>query len=189
LIILFLLFYVGTTEGDVLIDTNAIEISAGFKKFWNDFHVKLGRTAASKGETNVIVGPILDSNSPSLFVIVSNCNRKALKNCSINQLDVQSFILPTHLKYNIDCMDSDDLFNAHLAGLRDVEQITGFHFFPALSYRDKVDLMSRTPFASKILVDPSPSFKEAHEMVPNNSPKYLPAKNAILIVFWFLYRF
>ena len=159
-------------RADAAVDTNAIEISLGFKGFWSEFNARLGKSIEVHGETNVIVGPISDPNSPSLFIIVFNCNKKPLKNCSVNQLDIQSFILPTCLKYNGDCLDPDDFFNAHLAGLRDVEKITGLHFFPTLNYRDQVDLLARTPLASSILVNPAPSFKEPRSPKPpvNSSP-------------------
>ncbi len=138
------------------VDTNAIEVSTSFLNFWTDFHTKLSASVAFNGETNIVIGPIRDSSSSSLFVIVSNCHNNILSECSIDRLDVQSLILPTHLKYNQGCTSSDEFFNQHLAGLRDIVQITGLNFFPITTYRDQVDLVTRTPFASKLLVDPHP---------------------------------
>lgn len=152
------------------VDTNAIEISANFEKYWIDFQSRLGHNVVLHGETNVIIGPIRDSSSPSLFIIVSNCNNSALADCGINQLNVQSFILPTHLRYNGGCIAFDDMYRVHIAGVRDVEQITGLHFFPTLSYRDKVDILSRTPFASSLLIEPRPPHDK---MIPTSRSERL----------------
>jgi len=144
------------TEADMAVDTNAIDVSSDFLKYWTDFHTKLSASVATNGETNVVIGPIRDTSSPSLFVIVSNCGNYLLSECPVDRLEVQSFILPTRMKHNNACLGSDDFFATHLAMLRDISQITGLRFFPAISYRDQVDLLSRTPFASDLLANPDP---------------------------------
>ena len=141
----------------MVVDTNAIEVSSRFTKYWGDFHDKLSQLIAQNGETNVIVGPVRDSASPALFFIVSNCKNSPLSQCPIDQLDQQSFILPTNSKYNRDCISSEDFFIHNLAMLRDVEIVSNLQFFPLLPYRYRVDLLSRTLFASQLLSNPVPS--------------------------------
>lgn len=148
-----------SNSADVAVDTNAIEISKPFETYWNEFHAMLNRSVESNGETNVIVGPVRESPSSGLFFIVSTCRSVgvALAECSIDQLDMQSFIMPTNVRYSRDCIKFTAFFNAHLASLPDVEHLTGIRFFPSLSYGDKADILSRTPLASTLLVNPDPS--------------------------------
>lgn len=144
----------GSSEDELAVDTNVIEISPHFEHLWIDFHTKLNQIVAVRGETNIIIGPIPDSYSPSIFFILSNCLSKKLKDCPAVDLDVQVFVFPTFVRYNRNCTGPEEFFQTNVAMLRDVVQITGLHFFPKLSYRDQVDLLSRTPFASRLLVDP-----------------------------------
>ncbi|KAI9555247.1 hypothetical protein GHT06_017762 [Daphnia sinensis] len=148
-----------SNSADVAVDTNAIEISKPFETYWNEFHAMLNRSVETNGETNVIVGPVRDSPSPGLFFVVSTCrsNGVALADCPVDQLDMQSFIMPTNVRYSRDCIKFTAFFNAHLASLPDVEHLTGIRFFPALPYGDKADILSRTPLASTLLVNPDPS--------------------------------
>jgi len=140
------------------VDTNAIDVSPAFLKYWTDFHKKLSESVSTNAETNVVIGPIRDiTSSPSLFVVVSNCRNYILSKCpSVSHLEVQTFILPTRMKHNNDCLSPEDFFATHLAMLRDITQITGLRFFPSTSYRDQVDLLSRTPFASDLIANPDP---------------------------------
>lgn len=116
----------------------------------------------SNGETNVIAGPVRNSISPGLFFIVSTCLvENSLAECPIDQLDLQSFIFPTNLRYSRDCINSDKFFSNNLATLADVEHLTGLSFLPSLSYGDKADVLSRTPLASTLLVNPDPSPSKA----------------------------
>jgi len=167
----------GATEDDMAVDTNAIDVSSGFSKYWTDFHTKLSASVASNGETNVVIGLIRDTSSPSFFVIVSNCGNSILSECPVNRLDVQSFILPTRMKHNNACLGSDDFFATHLAMSRDISQITGLRFFPAISYRDQVDLLSRTGLSSKLLANPDPfpetDFKNKFNLA-SSFPKITP---------------
>ena len=140
---------------DVAVDTNAIEVSSRFAKYWTDFKTKLSQSVTLNGETNVIVGPVRDSESPALFFIVSNCKNSPLAQCPIDQLDQQSFILPTHSKYNRDCISSEEFFTTNLAMLSDVEHVSNLQFFPVLPYRYRVDLLSRTCYASLLLANPN----------------------------------
>lgn len=141
---------------DVAIDTNAIEISKYFEKYLNDFLALLITSVESNGETNVITGPVRNSPSPGLFVIVSTC-RSALVECAVDELEFQSFIFPTNVRYSRDCIESGKFFSQNLVSLADVEHLTGIRFFPSLPYGDKADVLSRTPFASSLLVNPDPS--------------------------------
>lgn len=119
----------------------------------------LNRSVEANGETNVIVGPVRNSPSSGLFFIVSTCQAVgvAVVDCPLDQLDMQSFIMPTNVRYSRKCINYTAFFNAHLASLPDVEHLTGIRFFPSLSYRDKADILSRTPLASTLLVNPDPS--------------------------------
>jgi hypothetical protein len=126
-------------------------VSSRFVKYWTDFHAKLAQSITQNGETNVIVGPVRDSISPALFFIVSNCKNSPLAQCPIDQLDQQSFILPTYSKYNRDCIASEEFFSTNLAMLRDVEHVSNLQFLAALPYRFRVDLLSRTCYASLLL--------------------------------------
>lgn len=141
---------------DVAVDTNAIEISKSFEKYWREFLILLNKSIESSGDTNVIMGPVRNSLSPGLFVIVSTC-QASLAGCPVDELDVQSFIFPTNVRYSRDCIDLDKFFSQNLATLADVEHLTGIRFFPSLSYGDKADVLSRTPLASSLLVNPDPS--------------------------------
>nr|CAH0102825.1 unnamed protein product [Daphnia galeata] len=146
-------------SADLAVDTNAIEISKSFDTYWRDFHTLLNYCVNINGETNVITGPVLDSPSSGLFVIVSTCRSVgvALADCPIDQLDIQSFILPTNLRYSRNCIKSTKFFSTNLATLPDIEHLTGLRFFPSLSFGDKAEILSRTPLASTLLVDPDPS--------------------------------
>lgn len=143
----------GGNAADVAVDTNAIEVSSRFFKYWTDFHAKLTQSIAQNGETNVIVGPVRDSISPALFFIVTNCKNSSLAQCPIDQLDQQSFIFPTYSKYNRDCIVSEEFFSTNLAMLRDIEYFSNLQFFPLLPYRYRTDLLSRTCYASLLLVN------------------------------------
>ena len=145
----------GASVADVAVDSNAIEVYSRFAKYWGDFHDKISQLIAQNGETNVIVGPVRDSESPALFFIVSNCKNSPLAQCPIDQLDQQSFILPTHSKYNRDCISSEEFFTTNLAMLSDVEHVSNLQFFPVLPYRYRVDLLSRTCYASLLLANPN----------------------------------
>ena len=154
----------GTTSNlaDVAVDTNALEISLPFANYLNDFYDLLNGSVEANGNTNIITGPVRDSQSPGLFAIVSVCRTKdvLLADCPFNDLDMQAFILPTNLRYSGDCnnlFSSNDFFSTNLATLADIEHLTGIRFFPSLTYSNKVDLLSRTPLASTLLVNPDPS--------------------------------
>jgi hypothetical protein len=146
-------------SADLAVDTNAIEISNSFGTYWRDFHTMLNYCVNIHGETNVVTGPVRDSPSSGLFVIVSICRSVdvALVNCPSEELDIQSFIFPTSSRYSRDCIKSTKFFSTNLATLPDVEHLSGFRFFPSLSFGEKAEILSRTPLASTLLVDPDPS--------------------------------
>ena len=148
-----------TNVNDVGIDTNAIEISKSMENYWTEFHSMLNNSLGDNAVINVITGPVRDSISPGLFFIVSTCSTPGvqLASCSVDALDMQAFILPTNVRYSRECIDANKFFRNNLATLADIEHLTGIRFFPLLSYEGKVDLLSRTPLASSLLVNGNPS--------------------------------
>lgn len=129
---------------DWAVDTNAIEISVDFEKYWSRFHEKHGSAVdAMQREMNVVAGPVCDSFSSAIFVIASVCETShRLTDCPVSELDMQSFILPTHLHCNRNCIDPDDFLGSNLAALVDIEVAIGLHFFPTLFFQDRTDILS-----------------------------------------------
>ena len=107
------------------------------------------------GRLNIFVGSVRDSPSPAIFLVVSYCpDPVELLACLENQLNVQSFILPTHLHYSRDCLSTERFLRSHLTTIRDVERASGFNLFQSLLNEAKVQLLRRTILASSLLVDP-----------------------------------
>lgn len=144
---------------DITIDTNALEVSTPFVKYWNGLHSLVESLTQANRIANVIVGPARWTPSPSIFVVVSTCKDQtaSLPECPVASLDFQSFLLPTNTRYSRSCLDIDVFLRSHVATLRDIESHTGLHFFPQLTYGDKADLLSRTPLATMLLLNPDPS--------------------------------
>lgn len=128
-------------------------------KYWDGLHSSVKGLSQTGRGVNVVVGPARNTPSPSIFVIVSACDDQtaSLENCPVASLDFQSFLLPTNSRYSQSCLDIDVFLRQHVATLRDIENHTGLRFFPELSYEDKTDLLSRTPLATMLLVNPDPS--------------------------------
>lgn len=141
------------------VDTNALEVSTSYLKYWSALHNLLRGAVATNGETNVITGPVRDSPSSAQFFVVSTCLTAdaSLASCPVDELDVQSFILPTNARYSRDCLGSGKYLGTHVASIHDVEHTTGLRLFPILSYDDKVRLESRSLLSSKLLVNPDPA--------------------------------
>lgn len=107
------------------------------------------------------------SRSPAIFLIIAYC--QVLPNCSKDEWQVQSFLLPTHLRYSRDCLPTILYLRSHLATVRDVERATGLTLFSSLSAEDKVRILARTVLTSgNFLVDPYPP-ATPNEQVPNSS--------------------
>ena len=115
------------------------------------------------GRLNIFVGPVRDSPSPAIFLVVSYCpDPVELLACLENQLNVQSFILPTHLHYSRDCLSTERFLRSHLTTIRDVERASGFNLFQSLLNEAKVQLLRRTILASSLLVDPLDPLRKNH---------------------------
>lgn len=145
---------------DISVDTNAIDVSSAFVKYWNGLHLLIEGLTSLNKTVNVIVGPARSSSpSPSVFVVVSTCTDEtvSLDECSVANLDFQSFLLPTNARHSRSCLNIDVFLRAHVATLRDIENLTNMKFFPRLTYSDKADLLSRTPLATMLLLNPDPS--------------------------------
>ena len=161
--ILVPLFPLGFTselmEWDAQIDTNAMEASTGFQTYWTHFHELIAQTVSNHGPVNVIVGPHKEDRRPSLFAIISSCQSAVnrLSDCSLEDLDLQSFILPTFPRYNGDCTDPTAFLAVNVATVKDVEILTGLDFFPILSYEGKASILVRTALASHLIVNPDPN--------------------------------
>jgi len=146
---------------DAWVETNAIEISEAFEKYWQDMEALVVQLSADlPGRLNVLAGPVRNSPSPAIFLVVSYCPDPIELGCSEDQLDVQSFTLPTHLHYSRDCLSTDLFSRSHLTTLRDVERASGLNLFRSLASEAKVQLLRRTLLASSLLVDPSPIEKK-----------------------------
>lgn len=142
---------------DGLVETNVIDISQSFAKYWQSVEERIGEFLVNaSGRVNVMAGPVRNWPSPSVFLVVSYCQHH-LSNCSGDELQVQSFLLPTHLRYNRDCLSVDLFLRSHLASVRDVERESQLTLYSSISAQDKVQLLARTVLTSHILlVDPRP---------------------------------
>ena len=148
-------------EMDVQIDTNVMEVSAAFQTFWTYLHQLMARNVTD-GPINVIVGPHREPLRPSLFAVISSCqsNMERLSDCLPEDLDIQSFILPTFTRYNRNCTDPSSFLATNVATVKDVESLTGLELFPAWNYRQKAFVLLRTALASRLIVDPEPHSDE-----------------------------
>ena len=145
---------------DGLVETNAIDISSPFSAYWLDMETRIDRLAANhSGHVNVVVGPVRSSSKPAVFVVISFCQHM-LTNCSGDELQVQSFLLPSHLRYSRNCLSTDSFARSHLATVRDMEQATGLTLFPQLPFEDKIQLLGRTVLANSLIIDPQSPSKE-----------------------------
>lgn len=148
----------GSESNDMAIDTNALEVSTPYLKYWSSLHNLLRDSVAINGETNVVTGPVRDSPSSGQFFVVSTCLSDAsLGSCRVEELDVQSFILPTNARYSRDCFGTGKYLSTHVATIPDIEHTTGIRLFPNVSYGDKLHLTSRSLLSSKLLVNPDPA--------------------------------
>jgi len=156
-------------DSDAAVDTNAAEVSTGFAPRLAALNRLVAQRWSSdgsvRGGVHVVVGPRREPMRSSLFAVVSACRTPAstVYDCPVYQLDVQSFILPTRSRYNGRCTDDDAFLALNVATLKDVELLSGLRLFPTLSYADRVALLTRTPLASSLLVDPDPEPTEPNE--------------------------
>lgn len=155
---LFFPNFCSSTENSVdgWVETNAIEISPAFEKYWQDIEKRIMELSGNAGRIHVVAGPARNSPSPAIFLVVSYCTDLMELDCSGKELDVQSFLLPTHLHYGRDCLSSNLFLRSHLATVRDVEHASGLNIFQSLSREAKVQVLGRTVLASSLLVDPRP---------------------------------
>ena len=163
------------------VETNAIEISPAFEMYWQDIGKRINELAGHiSGKLNVMIGPVRNSPSPAIFLVVSYC-RGLEANCSDDLLDVQSFLFPTHLHYSGDCLSADLFARSHLATIRDVEGASGLVLFPSLSHEAKVQLLARTVLASSLLVDPQVPDDEPTHNSADRIPVELVSRSFLLL--------
>lgn len=123
----------------------------------------LARAYMNKGPLNVVTG-IVSEPSVTVFYVVLSCSADFtqgewnLTYCPIEQRDVQAFLLPSkQWMRSQECTTHEDFIAFNVASLKDVENFTGYDFFPDLSAEEKAQLLSRTVLGSSLVVQPSRS--------------------------------
>lgn len=144
---------------DAYLSSNAVRMFTGFRNgIWKFLWQTLKKYSRSE-TVNVIVGPVFDknhngifdrsdrSNSSELpipshfFIVLSKCREKKDTNfteCLIeDKLDILSFVLPHRQKID-NCMNYADFLQEHIVRIRDIELLTGLHFFKAYQHQSVV---------------------------------------------------
>lgn len=180
---------------DAWVETNAIEISPAFGKYWQDIENRIKELSSyMAGRIHVLAGTVRNSPSPAIFLVVSYCTYAMELGCSGKELDVQSFLLPTHLHYGRNCLSTDLFLRSHVATVRDVEKASGLILFQSLSHEAKVQVLGRTVLASSLLVDPRPtllpdarlasSHADSHKNPANISLRWIFSLLSLIALHW-----
>ncbi|KAL8580376.1 hypothetical protein ACOMHN_037475 [Nucella lapillus] len=131
---------------------------------WQPLQGYLNRWSAGYQDLNVIAGPAFDGNhdgladtlddisrsNPSIpthiFVIASRCDNRSQPVAGCSNLKAISFILPqVDTSKDFNCQSVEAYLVDNEARVRDVELITGLHFFPALPFPQAVALRTFLP--------------------------------------------
>ena len=155
------------SASDAWLETNAVQMTPAAAHLRHAMVQLLAETWTRVGPIYVISGVVRSPPYPSMFYVVIRCTDEPqeaqeetadhpLARCATaDALDVQSFLLPTAPRWNAGCINDRRFIAYHVASLNDVERVTGLHLFPRLSSEAKVELLTRTTLASRLVVDPT----------------------------------
>ncbi|XP_032780225.2 ectonucleotide pyrophosphatase/phosphodiesterase family member 3 [Daphnia magna] len=150
-----------TQKVDAWLDTNLLEVPSSISHFLETMTDMLAEASISRGPLNVISGPTRHRPA-SIFYVVTACKVDVTvgewnhTTCPAEYRDLQAFLLPIGgWKYQGACTSDRNFIAYNVASLIDVEQVTGFQFFPDLPLEDKLSLLARTTLDSALVLDPT----------------------------------
>lgn len=159
--ILFLITEFAAQKVEAWLDTNLLELPLGISHIVETMVEMLTEASVTRGPLNVISGPTRHPPA-SVFYVVTACKVDSTigewnhTTCPVERRDLQAFLLPIgKWKYQSACTSDRNFIAYNVASLNDVEQVTGFQFFPDLPLEDKLSLLARTTLSSTLVLDPT----------------------------------